>query len=293
MKMDKKESKQKLFKNVSRLFVLAGVFLLVCSAALLLRSESTGEPEATVLEDKYIVSDPEKNLSEAAVIRMDTAASEAEEDVLTSQKWLWEGYRLSDTWLYYFYEDGTFQAVSAVGIPDSYGTYDFDGSELLLYNAEGNMYDTLRYDGTLFTSSIRRVYTGIDYVDADGIYHEKPSREGTLEISYEGFPWLETGAEETEESGEYILPDSSDRLYTEEELAGFSDWELTLARNESYARHGRLFNTPEIQTYFDSCSWYQGRITPEEFDGHESEYLNATELENVMTIYNYQGQPEL
>ena len=91
----------------------------------------------------------------------------------------------------------------------------------------------------------------------------------------------------------YILSESDTRLYTADELADFSDWELTLARNEIYARHGRLFDTPEIQEYFDGCGWYEGTITPEEFTGHEEEYLNPIELENVQMIYNYQGQPKL
>lgn len=227
------------------------------------------------------------------------AASETEaegESVLTSQDWFWEGYRFSDTWLYRFYPDGTYRAVSAAGLADMEGTYTFDGEELVLFDREGTMSDTLRYDGDIFTSSLRQVYTGDDYVDAAGVYHEKPSRWGTLETPPQEYDWLkitEDGEEVTVDEQGYILPESDTRLYTADELAGFSDWELTLARNEIYARHGRLFDTPEIQEYFDGCSWYEGTITPEEFTGHEEEYLNPIELENVQMIYDYQGQPKL
>lgn len=116
---------------------------------------------------------------------------ETDKDILTASDWLWEGYRLSDTWLYRFYTDHTYRAVSAIGITDSYGTYDFDGSTLCLYDENGEMYDYLQYDGTRFTSSVRRVYTGDDYVDESGVYHEKPSREGTLERPSEDYEWLQ------------------------------------------------------------------------------------------------------
>lgn len=227
------------------------------------------------------------------------AVSETEtegESVLTSQDWFWEGYRFSDTWLYRFYSDGTYRAVSASGFADREGTYSFNGEELVLFDQEGTMSDTLRYEEDIFTSTLRKVYTGDDYVDAAGVYHEKPSRWGTLETPPREYDWLkitEDGEEVTVDEQGYILSESDTRLYTADELADFSDWELTLARNEIYARHGRLFDTPEIQEYFDGCGWYEGTITPEEFTGHEEEYLNPIELENVQMIYNYQGQPKL
>ena len=78
----------------------------------------------------------------------------------------------------------------------------------------------------------------------------------------------EEGASEqtSAQQGEYILPDSSSRLLTEADIAGLSDSELELARNEIYARHGRRFDTPEIMEYFETKSWYSGTIEPEDFD---------------------------
>lgn len=67
-------------------------------------------------------------------------------------------------------------------------------------------------------------------------------------------------------AGDYILPDSSTRLYSASELQSYSQYELMLARNEIYARHGRGFNDQEIRQYFQSKSWYQQRYTAEEFD---------------------------
>lgn len=84
-------------------------------------------------------------------------------------------------------------------------------------------------------------------------------------------------------SGEYVLPDSSNRFYSVEELSGFSDWDLRLARNEIFARHGRGFNDPDLQNYFYSRSWYTRVYSPEEFDSMPSP-LNEYETANVQTI---------
>ena len=41
--------------------------------------------------------------------------------------------------------------------------------------------------------------------------------------------------------GGYLLSDSATRLYTRSELEPLSDYELYVARNEIFARHGRMF----------------------------------------------------
>jgi hypothetical protein len=45
----------------------------------------------------------------------------------------------------------------------------------------------------------------------------------------------------------------------ESDLAGLSRSELSRLRNTVYARHGRVFNRPEIQQYFDKRPWYKPR----------------------------------
>lgn len=71
---------------------------------------------------------------------------------------------------------------------------------------------------------------------------------------------------EQQDDSEYILPESNTRYYTREELEPLSNWELWMARNEIYARNGRMFDNEEAQDYFNSKSWYEGRYTPYEFD---------------------------
>ncbi len=80
---------------------------------------------------------------------------------------------------------------------------------------------------------------------------------------------------------QWIFPDSSERLLTDADIAGLSSWELKVARNEIYARHGRRFNSAELQNHFNSCDWYSGTVAPGDFtDG----MLSATELANVQFL---------
>ena len=85
-------------------------------------------------------------------------------------------------------------------------------------------------------------------------------------------------------SSDYILPDSSARVYSASELQSYSQYELMLARNEIYARYGRGFNDQEIRQYFESKSWYHQKYTAEQFDSMASP-LNSIEQQNVDTIY--------
>lgn len=88
---------------------------------------------------------------------------------------------------------------------------------------------------------------------------------------------------------DYVLPDATSHVYTTEELSGLSAWDLKVARNEIYARHGRKFNDAELQSYFDSKSWYHAQYSPEEFDA-QSGILNDTELANVDVLRSAEGQ---
>lgn len=87
------------------------------------------------------------------------------------------------------------------------------------------------------------------------------------------------GAETSNDA--YILPDSDARVYSSDELGGFSDYDLYLARNEIFARHGRQFKNEDLHRYFGSKSWYNPSIAPDDFS---ESMLNDTELANVHMI---------
>ncbi|BAZ69298.1 serine/threonine protein kinase [Fischerella sp. NIES-4106] len=75
------------------------------------------------------------------------------------------------------------------------------------------------------------------------------------------------------------------RLLTSADLKGRNGKELTLMRNEIYARHGRRFKEQKLQSYFESQSWYQPRYTPTEFP---DSVLSQIESKNAVMIREYQ-----
>ena len=87
------------------------------------------------------------------------------------------------------------------------------------------------------------------------------------------------------EYSEYIFPYSDSEYLTEEDLYGLSATELRIARNEIYARNGRMFNDENLQAYFDSCSWYVPSIPPEDF---KMWMLNDVERANSDLISSYE-----
>ena len=87
----------------------------------------------------------------------------------------------------------------------------------------------------------------------------------------------------TPASGDYILPDVQTRVYSTAELEQLSTDELWYARNEIFARHGRGFRNPELQSYFNSKPWYtRSPIDPDTFDSTVT--LSATEQQNADAI---------
>lgn len=79
-----------------------------------------------------------------------------------------------------------------------------------------------------------------------------------------------------------LIPDSSIRLLTESDLTGRNAKELTLIRNEIYARHGRPFTDSELQQYFSSQPWYQVNYS------YSDDCITSIEKTNAEFIMNYQ-----
>lgn len=93
-------------------------------------------------------------------------------------------------------------------------------------------------------------------------------------------------AEEVQAADEgYVLPNSDKELLTEADLEGLSAEQCQIARNEIYARHGRMFKDETIQAYFNSCDWYEGTIAPDDFDEAN---LTETEIANKDLIVEYE-----
>lgn len=119
---------------------------------------------------------------------------------------------------------------------------------------------------------------------------EAPTEDETVTDEADSTDESVSNDDETTEDNsddEYIIPDSDSKKLTKADLKGFSKKELRYARNEIYARHGRIFNDDELQAYFEGKSWYVGTQIAEEFD--ESE-LSKVEKANVRLIQKYENK---
>jgi len=89
-------------------------------------------------------------------------------------------------------------------------------------------------------------------------------------------------------SGE-MVPSSDDRELDRTDLGHLDNWELTLARNEIFARHGRPFQNEDIRKHFEATGWY----SPDE--DYTDAWLSLTERKNAAFILKYQelkyGEP--
>ena len=88
-------------------------------------------------------------------------------------------------------------------------------------------------------------------------------------------------------NSEFILPDSSTRVLDKSELAGFTAEQCRLARNEIYAKHGRMFDDAGLQNYFNSRSWYHGTTPADRFS---DTMLSDIEIQNRNLIITYEKE---
>lgn len=77
----------------------------------------------------------------------------------------------------------------------------------------------------------------------------------------------------------YVMPYSDVSYVTSRQLSQLSNYELGIARNEIYARHGYIFQLDQFRRYFESQSWYVPRYTDQ-----SDISLNKYEKYNAETI---------
>ncbi len=134
-----------------------------------------------------------------------------------------------------------------------------------------------------------------DAGSGDGYYYDGPA----IEIYDSGngdYYYTDTSASagsgssdaSTDFWSDSIFPETYSRYIDESELYGFSSGELRLIRNEIFARHGRIFSSPDLAAYFGQKAWYVPTYSPEEFDANMGSYLTAYELANLEVILKYE-----
>lgn len=109
-----------------------------------------------------------------------------------------------------------------------------------------------------------------------------------IAITPSGAKSEENSDETTAGDGDYILPDSDTKALTDADVSGLSAYDLYLARNEIFARHGRIFDNQDLKDYFGSKSWYKGTVPAAEFDADAESILSDVERANIELIKKYE-----
>lgn len=93
---------------------------------------------------------------------------------------------------------------------------------------------------------------------------------------------------------DYILPDSDTVYLTLYDLQGLTLQGVNYAKNEIYARHGRMFASQELSDYFNTKTWYRGTVSPSDFsdqvfnDYEQQNLALLDEVEFTVTSKGYQ-----
>jgi hypothetical protein len=77
-----------------------------------------------------------------------------------------------------------------------------------------------------------------------------------------------------------------DRVLTTSELQGRSKGELRVMRNEVFARHGRVFQSPDLHDYFTRKSWYSQNTV------YSDDLLSDVDKENVRIIQEFENKAQ-
>ena len=79
------------------------------------------------------------------------------------------------------------------------------------------------------------------------------------------------------------FPQASERLLTASDLQGLSKNDLKIMRNEIFARHGYIFQTQDMKSYFQNQSWYSPQSS------NVTAKLSNIEVKNVALIQRYEN----
>ena len=120
---------------------------------------------------------------------------------------------------------------------------------------------------------------------------QQASISGQYQREYVPVAELNAGFSADYADQDFIIADSSTRQLTEADLRGMSLAQLRIARNEIFARHGRLFKDVMLNKWFYSKTWYldlEEKYLADTFDALRPSPLSDLEIENTETIRAYE-----
>lgn len=142
------------------------------------------------------------------------------------------------------------------------------------------------YSGTIQPESFSpSVFNSYETANIDLLSNTEKSRQaGGYVLDQPGYNIYAVGGTSLYAGGnEYIFGDSDVRYLTDAEVSSLSCQMACYAKNEIYARHGRIFQSQELKDYFNSKSWYNGTISPENFS---ASVFNKYETANIEALKN-------
>ncbi len=143
-------------------------------------------------------------------------------------------------------------------------------------------YGTIRVEGEYgYEYEDERPISQEDYQKIENSYREKTDIEWHKLSEYKSVNFNNN----SNTNADYILPNSNTKYLTNVDLQGFTKEDCRIARNEIYARYGRIFTDEALKEYFESKSWYHGTISAEDFT---EDMLNEYEVANRDLIIQYE-----
>ena len=141
------------------------------------------------------------------------------------------------------------------------------GETLVAYTDEGMLYYVLKPTDVTCYAEDNAIVDEYDemmqYVDLIA---------GNMEIQAENVHY---------DANQYELPVSNILPLEDYHVINMSNNQLWIARNEIYARHGRIFQNEYLASYFEACSWYEAKEGKNEVSERE---LNEVEIANLKRI---------
>ena len=123
-----------------------------------------------------------------------------------------------------------------------------------------------------------------DYMDRNFTISERQPVGQATEIE-KTQPDVQSSAPQTQQTPPTLpgkFPQASERLLTASDLQDLSKEDLRIMRNEIFARHGYIFQTNEMKSYFQNQSWYSPRHS------NVNSLLTNIEQRNITLIQRYE-----
>lgn len=147
------------------------------------------------------------------------------------------------------------------------------------YNVSGERLDLTLEDGTLLVF--------LEVRDPEQEYWERTNR---YELMLKGEELNENAFQEKYlneydvTDDEFMWPDLSGEELERNRLAEYNQTDLSIARNQVFAKYGRKFADPFLQAVFARKNWYHPQYEGSDFDSKMQDFLTDTEKKNLKTV---------